>query len=208
MGDGVEFVGEIEELERLLGEPPESVVRKVLPRLEEHSRHWIAHSPFCLLSTSDGQGLADVSPRGDPAGFVKVLDDRTLVIPERPGNKRHDTLRNLIVNPALGMLFLIPGREETLRVNGRGKVVANAPFFADLAVEGKPPRAAVLVEVDEVFFHCAKAFRRSGLWRHEEWPDRDVAPSLGAMMRDQLALPFEAKVIDDDLEAGYRVTMY
>ncbi|ROO88774.1 hypothetical protein EDD29_6453 [Actinocorallia herbida] len=208
MHDGVEFIADVAALTGLLGDPYESVIRKVQPRLEEHARNWIAESPFCLLASSDGAGNADVSPRGDKTGFVKVLDDRTIVVPERPGNQRYDTLRNLIVNPAVGMLFLIPGREETLRVNGRARLVAKAPFMADLAVDGKLPKAAILIEIDEVFFHCAKAFRRSGLWRHEEWPDRDVVPSLGAMMRDILAIDVTAQVIDDDLEAGYRATLY
>ncbi|MDX6739233.1 pyridoxamine 5'-phosphate oxidase family protein [Actinocorallia sp. A-T 12471] len=208
MHDGVEFVADLEALAGLLGEPHDSVIRKVQPRLEEHARAWIAASPFCLLATSDGEGNADLSPRGDPAGFVKVLDDGTIVVPERPGNKRHDTLRNIIMHPSVGLLFLIPGREETLRVNGRARVVARAPFMADLAVDGKAPKAAILVEIDEVFFHCAKAFRRSGLWRQEGWPEADVVPSLGAMMRDILAIPAPAQVIDADLEAGYRATLY
>ncbi|GAB2867674.1 pyridoxamine 5'-phosphate oxidase family protein [Actinocorallia aurea] len=208
MREGVEFVTDIAGLTGLLGEPHDSVLRKVQPSLEEHARSWIAASPFCVLASSDGRGNADVSPRGDKTGFAKVLDDRTIVLPERPGNQRYDTLRNLIVNPAVGVLFFIPGREETLRVNGRARIVANAPFMADLAAEGKLPKAAILIEIDEVFFHCAKALRRSGLWHPEQWPDRDVVPTFGAIMRDMLAIEASAKEIDDDLEEAYRVTLY
>jgi PPOX class probable FMN-dependent enzyme len=161
-----------EELTALVGVPIQRVADKVRPSLNGYDRQWIGASPFCLLATADRLGRCDVSPKGDPAGFVHVLDDRTVVLPDRPGNRRVDGFRNVLENPHVGLLFLVPGRGDTLRVNGRARLVADAPWFDELVVKGHRPALALVVDVEEVFFHCAKAFLRSGLWEPETWrPD-------------------------------------
>jgi PPOX class probable FMN-dependent enzyme len=164
-----------EDLAALLGEPLPRVRDKVRPRLHPLDRDWIAASPFCLLATSDRAGRCDVSPKGDPNGFVKVLDDTTLAIPERKGNRRADGYRNILENPHVGLLFVIPGRGDTLRVNGRARLVSDAPWFDDLVVQGHRPVLATVVEVEEVFHHCAKAFLRSRLWDWQTWEPGAVA---------------------------------
>ena len=159
----------VEELVRLVGEPLPRVRDKARSALHELDRAWIAASPFCLVATADADGRCDVSPKGDPAGFVAVLDDRTIAIPERPGNRRADGFRNILANPQVGVLFVIPGRGDTLRVNGRAHLVSDAPWFDDLVVNGHRPVLSTVVEVEEVFHHCAKAFMRSRLWHPESW---------------------------------------
>ena len=195
-------------LRALLGSPSERAVRKQLPALDRHARAYIAASSFALLATSGADGSCNVSPRGDAPGFVRVLDERTLAIPDRPGNRRLDSLRNVLHNPRVGLLFLIPGMEETLRVNGRARIVRGAPWLDELAVQGKRPALALLVAVEEVFFHCAKAFRRSGLWQPETWPDRSSLPTLGQMLKDQLALEQTTTELDCALEDAYSKTLY
>jgi PPOX class probable FMN-dependent enzyme len=174
------------ELRELLGSPSERAVKKDLAALDEHGRAFIARSPFMLLATSNGAGRCDVSPKGDAPGFVRVLDDRHLVIPDRPGNKRLDGMRNLLQNPHVGMIFLVPGREETLRVNGRAWIVRDDELLASLAVQGKPPVLVLAVEVEECYFHCPKAFRRAQLWEPERWPDRAALPSMACVLYDQV----------------------
>ncbi|HEX8971391.1 pyridoxamine 5'-phosphate oxidase family protein [Oryzihumus sp.] len=167
-----------EELRELLGSPSQRVAEKVRPELTELDRQWLAVSPLCVVATSDAQGRVDASPKGDPAGhLVHVLDDHTVALAERPGNRRADGFLNVLENPHVGLLFLVPGRGDTLRVNGRARLVREAPFFDDMAVKGKRPVLALVVEVEEVFFHCAKAFLRSGLWQPETWPAADTLPS-------------------------------
>ncbi|GAA2732668.1 pyridoxamine 5'-phosphate oxidase family protein [Pedococcus aerophilus] len=158
-----------EQLRALVGEPLPRVRDKVRTSLHELDRDWIAASPFCVLATSDAQGRCDTSPKGDPAGFVKVLDDTTLAVPERKGNKRVDGYLNVLENPHVGLLFLVPGRGDTLRVNGRARLVSDAPFFDEMEVKGHRPVLALVVDVEEVFFHCAKAFMRSKLWHPATW---------------------------------------
>jgi hypothetical protein len=159
------------------GTPSELACRKQIEGLDAHARAFIAHAPFLLLATAGVAGRCDVSPRGDAPGFVLVLDDRHLAVPERPGNKRFDSLRNILENPHVGLIFLVPGREETLRVNGRACVARDEGLLERLAVQGKRPHFAIGVQVQEVFLHCAKAFRRSGLWQPAAWPDLAGLPS-------------------------------
>ena len=185
-------------LRELLGEPSDLVIRKQLAALDRHSRAFIALSPFVLVGTAGATGACDVSPRGDAPGFVLVLDEKTLVIPERPGNRRADTLRNILQTGAVGLLFVIPGVEETLRVNGRACLVRDAAILERLTVRGKQPPIAIGVEVDECFLHCAKAFKRSRLWDGESWPDRAALPSLAQMILDQVRPPGTTV---EDLEA-------
>jgi PPOX class probable FMN-dependent enzyme len=159
----------VDQLVDLLGEPIPRVRDKARPALHELDRDWLAASPFCLVATSDDHGRCDVSPKGDPAGFVKVLDDTTIAIPERRGNKRADGYKNIMANPHVGLLFVIPGRGDTLRINGRAHLVSDAPWFDELVVKGHRPVLAMVVEIDEVFGHCAKAFMRSQLWHTDTW---------------------------------------
>ena len=169
-------VTDVEGLVALLGEPAPRARDKVRRSLTELDRDWLAASPFCVLATASADGDCDTSPKGDPAGhLVHVLDDRTLAIAERPGNRRADGYRNILENPHVGLLFLIPGRGDTLRVNGRARLVSDAPFFDDLVVRGHRPVLAIVVEIEEVFHHCQKAFLRSRLWDPESWePERRV----------------------------------
>lgn len=169
-------VTSLAELEDIVGEPVPRVRDKVRDRLRDEDRVWLAASPLCLLATASADGRCDVSPRGDPAGVVHVLDERTVVLPDRPGNRRVDSLRNVLEHPHVGLLSLLPGRGDTLRVNGRARLLRDAPFFDDLVVRGHRPRLALLVEVEEVFFHCSKAFLRSGAWDPSTWTP-DAAPS-------------------------------
>jgi uncharacterized protein len=187
-------------------------IAKVLDRLDRHAREFVLRAPFLCIATQAANGMADVSPRGDPAGFVHVLDDRTLLIPDRPGNNRLDTLANVLANPAVALLFLIPGYDETLRVNGRARITTDPEVLAPLAVQGRAPRCAIVVAVDEAFLHCAKALRRSRLWDPEARQDRTEMPSLMTMMLDAKgeapADPTELTRLDDVLEEAYRTSMY
>jgi PPOX class probable FMN-dependent enzyme len=171
--DLVEINSEADLRAVLGGEPTVRAQTKERARLHEIDRRWLAASPFCLIATADGQGNCDVSPKGDPVGFVHVLDDSTIAIPERPGNKRADGYHNILSNPHVGVLSLVPGRTETLRINGRAKLVRDAPFFDQMIVKGHRPIMACLVEIDTIFFHCSKSFLRSALWQQETWhPDQ------------------------------------
>jgi PPOX class probable FMN-dependent enzyme len=204
-----QVVGSEAELRAIVGEPSERAVKKQIERLDEHCRAIIAASPFMLLGTSSASGWCDVSPKGDAPGFVAVLDERTLAIPDRPGNKRVDSLKNIIENPRVGLLFIVPGKGETLRVNGRATIVRDPALLARLAFEGKEPLLAVVVEVEEAFAHCSKAFIRSHLWQPEHWPDQSELPSIARMMMDH-AKP--TGVTLEELEEGvaeaYRTKLY
>jgi PPOX class probable FMN-dependent enzyme len=175
---GTEYVeiGSEAELRELLGEPLPRAVAKERTLLHERDREWLAASPFCLIATSGPDGACDVSPKGDPPGFAHVIDDTTIAIPDRPGNRRVDGFRNILANPHVGLVFLIPGRGETLRINGRARLVREAPFFDGMIVKGNRPKLALVVEIEQIFFHCSKAFLRSSLWRPETW-NPDVLPS-------------------------------
>ncbi|MFI0737430.1 pyridoxamine 5'-phosphate oxidase family protein [Streptomyces sp. NPDC021100] len=163
------------ELTELLGEPVPRLRDKTRARLGELDRQWLERSPFCLVATSDADGNCDVSPKGDPAGgLALVLDDTTLAIAERPGNRRADGFHNVLSNPHVGLVFLVPGRGDTLRVNGRARLVREAPFLDRMTVKGHRPLLALLVEVEEVFYHCSKAFLRSDLWKPETWRPDEV----------------------------------
>ena len=187
-------------------------IDKCQPRLDRHARAFIARSPFLCLGTQSPDGLADVSPRGDPRGFVKVLDDRTLLIPDRPGNNRLDSQRNILANPAVGLLFMIPGFDDTLRVNGRAQLTRDPELLALLEVKDRRPTIAIAVTVAEVFLHCAKAFRRSRLWDPAEHQDRREMPSLPQIILDQTTGapedPEEIARLESDLEEEYRKSMY
>ncbi len=171
------------QLRAVLGMPTDLVRAKVRDRLDHLTREFVERSPFLLLATSAADGSCDVSPRGDPPGFVQILDERTLLLPERPGNRLADSLRNVLSNDRVGLLFVIPGIGDTLRVNGRATLVTDEELLAPSAVEGKVPRVGFLIEVDEVFTHCSKAFLRSALWDPSRYVERSELPSSGEIHR-------------------------
>ena len=176
-------IGSVAELRDLLGVPAGRAVTKERTRLHEVDREWLAISPFCILATSDADGNCDASPKGDPAGhLIHVLDDTTLAIAERPGNRRADGYINVLANPHIGIISMIPGRNETLRINGRARLVRDAPFFDDLMVCGRRPVLALLVDIDQIFFHCPKAFMRSQLWEPGTWR-ADMLPSHATLVK-------------------------
>ncbi|MEU4367598.1 pyridoxamine 5'-phosphate oxidase family protein [Micromonospora chersina] len=172
-----------EELTELLGAPTQRARDKERTVLHQRDREWLAASPFCLVATAGSDGSCDVSPKGDPAGFTLVLDETTIAIPERPGNRRADGYRNILANPHVGLLFLIPGRTDTLRINGRARLVADAPYFADMEVKGHRPVLAVEVSIEQIFYHCAKAFFRSELWKPETWRP-DALPTRARLVKE------------------------
>ncbi len=177
------------ELDAVYDESSWLVKNKQIDHLDEHCRAYLAVCGFVVLASSDAEGRADVTPRGGPRGFVRVLDERTIAIPDATGNRRIDTLRNVVQTGQLGMLALLPGRGQTLRVNGRACVSTDPRLLASLTSVGKPPRAALVMAVEEVFTHCPKAFVRSGLWDPATWPGRDEQPSPAAMLRDHVGDP-------------------
>ncbi len=195
----------VDEVQQLVGGDPHPIVpHKLFDHLEPRSREFIAASPFLLLATSDREGRLDVSPKGDAAGFVWVEDEHTLWIPDRPGNKLIFGLRNILENPQVGVVFLIPGTQETLRVNGRAELHAAPALLEELAARGRSAVVGIRVEVEECFFHCAKAFKRSKLWAHETWPDR-FAISFGELLAPRMGAGAEvAKEIDAVVEEDYR----
>jgi hypothetical protein len=180
------------ELRELVGRPAKRVAEKVRRSLHALDRDWLAAAPFCLVATSAADGTCDVSPKGDPPGFAHVIDDRTIALPDRPGNRRVDGFGNVLENPHVGLIFMIPGRTDTLRINGSARLVREAPFFDDLVVDGHRPGLALVVDVEEVFYHCSKAFLRSALWNPETWA-ADRVPS-----RARIAQAVERP--DDSLE--------
>lgn len=171
-------------LRELLPECDGPFIFKVVARITEPARRFIAASPFIVVATTGRDGRIDVSPKGDPPGFVEVLNERTIVIPDRPGNNRLDSFENILFNPAVAIIFMIPGNTETLRVSGAARIVRDDAVAARLAVNGKAPALSLVVEVEEAFMHCSKAFVRSRLWKPEQWPDRDGVPSLAEWVAD------------------------
>ncbi len=187
-----------DELRALLGEVKPAATAKERIRLHELDRAWLAASPFCLVATADADGNCDVSPKGDPAGFTLVLDDTTIAIPERPGNRRGDGYRNILANPHVGLIYLLPGRGDTLRINGRARLVRDADFFDRMTVKGHRPALAMIVEIEQIFHHCSKAFLRSALWRPDTWTPDAVAAR--ATIAQTLERPDEAL---EDLQRYY-----
>jgi len=190
--------------------PPDPTSRSVLKerkRLAPVDRQWLAASPFVLIATSEPGGTLDVSPKGDPPGFVHVIDDTTIAIPDRPGNHRVDTFLNILRNPHVGLLFLVPGRGDTLRVNGRAHLVSDAPYFDEMVVKGHRPHLAVVVEIEQVFYHCAKAFMRSSFWKHETWHP-DALPSTAAITKMVVEIPETLEELEDYYGSSYAERLY
>src|SRR5271154_1469497 len=182
----VDFIEDITEIREIYGEPNPRAVKKQLARLEKHSRAFIELSPFLVIASTDPSGRCDASPKGDAPGFVKVLDNETLLIPDRLGNNRVDTLGNLLERPGVGLIFFVPGLNETLRVNGRARVTTDPALLEPLAVNGKVPRSGILVAAEEIYFHCGKALIRSDLWNPEKQLRKSEFPSLGRILADQI----------------------
>jgi PPOX class probable FMN-dependent enzyme len=205
-----DVVTSLEDLRALVGEPSELARAKQLAALDKHCRAFIARSPVLLMATANAAGQCDVSPKGDAPGFVRVLDDTHLVVPDRPGNKRLDGMRNVLANPHVGLLFLVPGVGETLRVNGRAFILRDQEILASLAVDGKRPLLAIGVEVEECFLHCAKALRRSRLWQPESWPDAATClPSAAQMFWDQTKpAGMTVQDLERRLDHGYSTGLY
>ena len=198
-----------QELRELFGEPSEVALKKERPALNETMRRFIAASPFLLLATSSPDGRCDVSPKGDAPGFVAVLDDTHLAIPDRLGNNRVDGHRNVVANGHVRLIFLIPGREDTLRVNGRACLTRDPELLGGMTVQGKPPKLAIGVEVEECFMHCAKAFKRSRLWQADTWPSARAAPSMAEILMETVKpAGMTLSDMEQRLEEGYRTRMY
>jgi PPOX class probable FMN-dependent enzyme len=198
-----------EELRALFGSPSQLVRRKTIDHLDSHCRGFIAKSPMLFVATSDREGNCDVSPRGDQAGFVLILDEKRLVIPERPGNRRFDSLLNILANPRIGLIFIIPGLEETLRINGRACIFRDEEILKRLRVQDKPPWAGIGVEVEECFIHCAKSFKRSRLWDVTSWLDREELPKPAEILAahvDEIGVTPET--VSEALKESYTKRLY
>lgn len=198
-----EVIATEEALRAFLGEPAAIVCAKVTDRLNAQTRRYVELSPLVCLATSDPAGTCDLSPRGDPAGFVRILDDVTLLIPERPGNRIADTLRNIVANPHVGMLFLVPGVTETFRVNGRATLTTDPELLTPCAVEGKVPRLGIIVDIEQAYTQCSKAFLRSHCWDPEYFVDRSALPTNGEIMRAIQGAHFDATTYDEERAERY-----
>jgi PPOX class probable FMN-dependent enzyme len=192
----------MDEVRARLGAPDEMIEAKIGDRIDRHARRFIAHSPFLTLATADANGRADCSPRGDYPGFVKVLDERTLALPDRPGNKIADSFRNIGENDGVGLLFFVPGMRETLRVNGSAYVTDDPDVLARMRTEAKAPMLAIVVDVEQVYFHCGRALIRSRLWDPASQALAAELPSAGEIAAEKMNL--DPALLDQLLEDGYR----
>jgi uncharacterized protein len=197
----------LQQLREIYGEPMERSVKKQLARLDRHCRNFIALSPFLVIASSDPTGRCDASPKGDAPGFVRVVDDTTLLIPDRLGNNRVDTLGNLLARPGVGLIFFVPGINETLRVNGRATVTTDPELLAPLAVNGKVPRSGILVAAEEIYFHCGKALIRSDLWNPAKHAARGSWPSLGRIIAEQVG-GMDPDEAERQTAESYRTRLY
>ena len=198
----------VDELRTIYRRPKGPPLDKEHPAITDHDRAFIAHAPFVVIGTADADGRCDVSPKGGPPGFVATLPDGTVAVPDLSGNNRLDSMENLLDNGRVGLLFLIPGIEETLRVNGTATLSTAADVLDACTVNGARPRVAIVVEPDEVYIHCGKALRRSSLWERTGWPDTSGMPTVACMLRDQVAPTAEVEVIEQALEDGYERTLW
>ncbi|QZH62750.1 pyridoxamine 5'-phosphate oxidase family protein [Mycolicibacterium farcinogenes] len=191
-----------DELRAIVGQPTAAVAKKVTDRLSQAQQGWLKQSPLGFVATTDAHGRVDVSPKGDPPGFVQIIDATTIAIPERPGNRRVDGFLNVLQRPHVGTVFVIPGRGDTLRINGTARILSDADYFDDMAVGGKRPILALEIAIEEVFFHCPKAFLRSEAWKPETW-DPTAVPSVAQMAKafkpDQSQAELDAYYSEDNL---------
>ncbi len=193
-------------LREYYGPPGERGLKKQMAHLDEHAKNFISLSPFMIIASATARG-ADASPKGDPPGFVKVIDENTLLIPDRPGNNRVDTMSNVIENNHVGLLFLVPGMCETLRVNGRARVTTDPELLAPLSMRGKAPVSGMIVEVDEAYLHCGKAVIRASLWDPEKHIDRKSFPSMGQMLADQIG-GYDGEELNEGIQERYKTDLY
>ncbi|ANK81516.1 MAG: hypothetical protein TEF_12485 [Rhizobiales bacterium NRL2] len=201
-------INSVEELRTVYGKVSPRAAQKAIPKLEKHARNFIAHSPFLVLSSAAGDGTADVSPKGDAPGFVHVIDDNTIAIPDRPGNNRIDTLQNILENPNVAAIFMIPGVRETLRVNGKAEISTDPELLAAMAVNGKTPITAIVIHVEQTFLHCAKCIIRSKLWDDDHRPEKGAIPTLSRMIADQVGMEIDEAESEKLLEQAYRDRLY
>ena len=202
------YITSREELRSAFEATHEVAIRKELSLIDEHSRRFIEKCPFLLIGSQDASGNGDVSPKGDQPGFVKCLDNTTLAIPDRPGNNRLDTWENIIENPGVGLIFIIPGMNETLRINGEARLTIDTELCSKMQVNNRPAKAVLIVKVREVYMHCAKAFIRSKLWTHGTWAPRSDMPSLGQILKDQAELVETASEFDNILDDAYKNSLW
>ncbi|KAA0549952.1 pyridoxamine 5'-phosphate oxidase family protein [Bacillus sp. BGMRC 2118] len=203
-----DIVSTQDELRAILGEPSKRAEAKVIHKLDDHCRIILSHSPFLVLSTSNEDGTCDASPRGDAPGFVYVIDDQHIVIPERPGNKRIDSLQNIVSNPHVGLLFMIPGMEETLRLNGKAYITRNVELLKKMEANQKVPQLGIIVEIEEIYIHCAKALLRSKLWNSETWPNRLDLPTMATIVKAHAELKETTNEIEESLQESYTTRLY
>jgi PPOX class probable FMN-dependent enzyme len=204
-----EIITTEDELRAIVGHPGELVRNKVISYLDPHCRHFIAASPFLVMATSHKDGCCDASPRGDAPGFVRVIDDQHLVIPERPGNRRLDSMRNILANPNVGLIFMIPDLEETLRVNGKAFITTDKELLQGMVVNDRVPVLGIGVRVEECYIHCAKAFKRSGLWDPSSWLPQNRLPSAAQILADHVELPeYTVGKIVEALNESYTKRLY
>lgn len=198
----------LEELRAIYRTPRGGPIDKEHPSITDHDRSFIAHSPFVVISSADADGRCDASPKGGPPGFVRVLDDGRVAIPDLSGNNRLDSIQNVVDNPHLGLLFMIPGLDETLRVNGRAALSTDPAVLDACTVNGARPKVAITVVPAQVYIHCAKALRRGAVWQPEQWPDISDMPSIACMFRDLVAPTLDVEVIEAALEDSYEKTLW
>jgi PPOX class probable FMN-dependent enzyme len=217
LNEGVALIGDIptkdvlnseRDLQALYNAPGRVIKEKALPALNKHSRRFIDLSPFFCIGSCRVDGLGDVSPRGGEPGFVRVIDDNHIAFPDRPGNNRLDTLYNIVNNPAVGLLFLVPGIDETLRINGHASVTIRPDLMKAFVFKNRQPRSIVLIETKEVYFHCSKALRRSDLWNPGKMVERSAFPTLGEIARDQFKISIPARIIDLALKVDAKRNLY
>ena len=206
--DEMQGIVDKKNLGQLYGEPSERAVLKQLDHLDKHCQAFIEISPFLVIGTMGSDGLGDVSPRGDAPGFVKVKDEKTIYLPDRLGNNRTDTLSNVLENSGVGLLFLVPGMNETLRVNGNAKITTDKNILESLSVEGKAPRSALEIIIEEAYLQCAKALIRSKLWEEDYKIERKNFPSLGKIISDQIGRGDDENKAERSIQKGYRTKLY
>lgn len=196
------------ELDALLGEQFESQINKVIDHIDQHCQAWIERSPFVVIGSASATGMVDVSPKGDPPGFVRVLDPKTLAVPDRPGNHRGDTFRNVLANPQVGLMFVVPLRREVVRVSGTAQIVTDADLLQSMAVEDKVPTIAMLVHVQEAMFHCGKSMIRSHMWEPELWGSIDGLPTYGCALRDHGKMDTPVEVLEQQMDWNEKHRLY
>lgn len=203
-----EIITTIEQLREVMGYPSHRVTDIAIPKLDKHCRAFIAKSPLVFIASSDASGNMDISPKGDPPGFVQILDDYTLAIPDRPGNRRADTFQNILENPQVGLFFLVPCKGATLRISGTAIIVRDKALRESMAINSKIPDFALIVNIKEAFFHCAKCMLRSKIWQSEQWQSTDDLPSLAQTMVDAANLQESVEEIELLIKEDEREGLY